>query len=53
MRRDHQNSPSKGVMRHIPIMYAARDFGDDVTSEIMAFFKCGAAKISIEIFGLN
>jgi len=49
---DH-NSPSRGHMRQIPIMYAARDFGDVINKEVMSYLKCGSASISIDIYGLN
>jgi hypothetical protein len=53
MCNDDSDSPSHGHMRQIPIMYAARDFGDEVDKEVMTYLKCGSADISIDIFGLN
>merc|ERR1719210_1649166 len=40
-------------MRQIPLMYAARDFGDAIDKEIMTYLKCGSADISIDIHGVN
>jgi hypothetical protein len=48
-----EKSPSKGKMRQIPLMYADRDLGDELTTETMTYLKCGAANISVDIYGLN
>jgi hypothetical protein len=53
MCNEDDESPSKGHMRQVPIMYAARDFGDDVDKAVMSYLKCGSADISIDIYGLN
>lgn len=53
MCNDDPESPSKGAMRQIPVLYAARDLGDDVDPEILSFMMCGSAETSVDIIGLN
>jgi len=53
MCNDDEASPSHGAMRQIPLMYAARDFGDKKDAEFMSYLMCESADVSIDIFGLN
>lgn len=48
----HGDSPTKGHMRQIPLIYAAIDLGSFLYDEADYLF-CGAFNSSIDIFGLN
>jgi len=47
-------SPSHGVFRKIPLLYASNDdFGDALDKQKAAYLFCGSEDTSIDIFGLN
>jgi len=49
-----EDSPSKGIMRRIPLLYAnSDDRGDQVVRQKMDYMFCGDRSDSIDIFGLN
>lgn len=45
------DSPSKGTMRQIPLMYAATD--SDVFADQAGYLFCDSPDVSIDIYGLN
>jgi len=49
---ENKDSPTKGKMRQIPLMYAATDTGPSFVNEADYLF-CGGADVSLDIFGLN
>jgi len=49
----HADSPTKGQMRNIPLMYAKQDAGDTQDEVFAKYMFCGGKTISIDIFGLN
>jgi len=50
----HADSPTRGQMRNIPLLYAKSDDGGDPKDEAFAqYLFCGSSNVSIDIFGLN
>jgi len=48
----NKDSPTRGLMRHIPLVYAATDTGPTFANEADYLF-CGDKHASIDIYGLN
>lgn len=54
MCHDDADSPSNGVFRKIPLLYASNDeSGDALDQQKAAYLFCDSAEVSIDIFGLN
>lgn len=50
----HDDSPTKGKMRHIPLLFASSDdSGDAMVKPKAEYYFCGSSDVSIDIFGLN